>query len=281
MNGLDAVKCQTMGFLRRVVLGVAFTGLLLVAAGAHGAELTDSGRLRIFDESPKLIVVNGYSTSFQWPELLKQKIDRFTGGQPRIDVRSATAGGTPVAGWMDVETGVPQKVWADRLTPVLKGKGERRAILLAQQSLQGCYGNRHEGIRDAEDDDRIARGAEILAKYAELLKWEGADQVFIAMHIYKHPMEPEIGNERLALRKMLERNIGGVFPGPDVWAPTRDLYPMAFAGDSLHPGPVGVELMAQLWFETLLHHDGLEVPDWSREKMKEIMAQRLSNMKPD
>ena len=281
MIGQDAVKCGTAGIFSKTALRVAFAGLLVSTVMAHGAESSDSGRLQIFDGSPKLIVVNGYSTSFQWPELLKQKIDRFTDGQSQIDVQSATAGGTPVAGWMDVESGDPKKVWTDRLSPVLRGKGEKKAILLAQQSLQGCFGNRREGIRNVEDDERIERGADILAKYAELLKQDGADLVFIAMHIYKHPMEPEIGNERLALRKLLERNIPGIFPGPNVWTPTKDLYPMAFAGDSLHPGPIGVELMAQLWFETLLRHDGLEVPDWSREKMRGILAQRRRDMEPN
>ncbi len=281
MIGQAEVKCGTRGILRKIALGVAFACLILSTVMARGAESPGSGGLKIFAGSPKLIVVNGYSTSFKWPELLKQKIDRFTAGRPRIEVQSATAGGTPVAGWMDVDTGEPRKVWTDKLRPALAGKGERIAIVLAQQSLQGCFGNRREGIRNGEDIQRIQQGADILARYAELLKQDGADLILIAMHIYKHPMEPEIGNERLALKKLLERNIPGVFPGPDVWGPTRHLYPMAFAGDSVHPGPAGVEVMAQLWFEALLRHDSLEVPDWSREKVREIRAQRRNSMKPD
>jgi acetyl esterase/lipase len=107
------------------------------------------------------------------------------------------------------------------------------------------------------------QGADALEKYVRLLKDDGADLVFIAMHIYKQPMEPEIGNERLALVELIRRNIDGVEPGPDVWTPTKDRYPEAFAQDTLHPNALGAEIMAQAWFETLLSFDGLEVPAWS------------------
>jgi hypothetical protein len=43
---------------------------------------------------------------------------------------------------------------------------------------------------------------------------------------------------------------------------------MAFARDRKHPNSVGGEIMAQLWFETLLEYDGLEVPEWSRQEMQ-------------
>jgi hypothetical protein len=256
---------------------VALAGLSVLGTIVCVAGCSDTSNLRIFDDSHKLIVVNGYSTSVQWPELLKKKMYRFTGGQPQIDIQSAIHHGSPVARWIDLETGDPKKIWTDKLTPILRGKGERRAILLAQQSLQGTFGDFTEGIKNNEDDERIERGADILTKYVELLKEEGADLIFIATHIYKHPMEPEIGNERLALRKLMERNIPGVLPGPDVWTPTRDLYPTVFQRDGLHPSLIGAELMAQLWFETLLRHDGLEVPKWSRKKMRKLLAKKMKD----
>lgn len=223
-------------------------------------------KLRLFDGQPKLLIVNGYSTSRQWPQVLQRKLDRYAGGKSPLRVVSALKGGTPIAKWMDVETGQRSAAWKRTLTGKLKDKGDMPAIVLAQQSLQWAFGERRAGIRGPDDARRIEQGANILETYARLLHEDGADAVFIAMHIYKHPMEPEIGNERLALAALMKRKVPGIYSGPDVWAPTKERYPHAFAGDGVHPGPLGVEIMAQQWFETLLTHDGLEVPDWSRKK---------------
>ena len=137
--------------------------------------------------------------------------------------------------------------------------------MLAQQSLQWLYGDRRIGIRNADDKVRIQKGTDALEKYVKLLKKDGADLIFVAMHIYKKPMEPEIGNERYALDELIQRKIPGVQRGPDVWTPTKKLYPQAFAKDLMHPNAIGSELMAQKWFETLLKYDGLEIPAWSKE----------------
>ena len=84
-------------------------------------------------------------------------------------------------------------------------------------------------------------------------------------------MEPEIGNERLALAEFLKRSKPNVHTGPDVWEPTKKLFPKAFARDLVHPNSIGAEVMAQKWFETLLKHDGLEVPEWSRADMEKAI----------
>jgi lysophospholipase L1-like esterase len=85
-------------------------------------------------------------------------------------------------------------------------------------------------------------------------------------------MEPEIGNERLALAEALKRGVDRFRAGPDVWEPTKKLYPGAFARDRVHPNDVGAEVMAQAWFEALRAHDGLPVPSWSREEMEKTVA---------
>jgi acetyl esterase/lipase len=64
----------------------------------------------------------------------------------------------------------------------------------------------------------------------------------------------------------MRRNIPGVERGPNVWTPTKQLYPKAFARDLVHPNALGAELMAQKWFEMLLKYDGLEIPAWTKEK---------------
>ena len=236
------------------------------ASAAGGRTKPDSNKIKIFDGKPRVIIVNGYSTSFHWPALLQTKLDRHFGGKRVLLVKSATKGGTPIARWLNVKTGEPLRPWLGVLRPKLQDSDDTPVILLAQQSLQGVFGSRREGIRDANDRERIRQGADALEKYVRLLKKDGADLVFVAMHIYKRPMEPQIGNERYALNELMRRNIPSVKRGPDVWTPTKELYPEAFARDRMHPNAIGSELMAQKWFETLLKYDGLEIPAWSREK---------------
>ncbi len=231
---------------------------------------TASARLRLFDGKPKTFVVNGYSTSFHWPKILQRKLDRHFGKRV-IEVRSATRGGTPIAKWIDVATGEPKEAWLSTVRPALERRGGAPVIVLAQQSLQWALGDRRAGIRNKDDAERIRRGADALEKYARLMRKDGADLVFIAMHIYKKPMEPEIGNERLALAALLKRKVPGIAAGPDVWTPTSRLWPQAFARDKVHPNQMGAEVMAQHWFETVLAYDGLKAPAWSRDEMQKAV----------
>jgi len=71
------------------------------------------------------------------------------------------------------------------------------------------------------------------------------------MHIYKKPVEPEVGNERIALREALNEGHAWLYPGPDVWAITRDRYPECFEEDGLHPNETGMKIMAEYWYRTL------------------------------
>jgi hypothetical protein len=238
----------------------------LVALQSAIASADEPTTLKLFDGTPKVLVVNGYSTSFHWPKILQQKLDRHFDGKRIIEVVPATKGGTPIAKWINVETGERSPAWNDILKPKLQRDDDRPTIILAQQSLQWVFGQREAGIRGPDDSQRIKQGADALEKYAKVLLDDGADAVFIAMHIYKHPMEPEIGNERLALAELLKREIPHIHAGPDVWEATKPHYPEAFARDRLHPNQIGAEVMAQKWFETLLGHDGLEVPEWSRNE---------------
>lgn len=211
--------------------------------------------LVLFDDTPKSIVVNGYSTSRLWPTLLQQKLDNHTGGKRILTVKSAIKGGTPVAKWINTQTGDPLPPWLNVLRPALNENPDRPVVVLAQQSLQWTFGDRQTGITDHSDAARIKEGADALEKFADLLKADGADLVFIATHIYKHPMEPEIGNERLALAELISRNPVNVHPGPDLWLPTKAQFPAAFANDRVHPNELGAQIMADLWFQTLVAYD--------------------------
>jgi len=245
------------------------SSMVIIACCYSSACEAGEKEFKIFSAQPRLIIVNGYSTSFHWWAFLQHKVDRYFDGKRIIEVKTATRGGTPIAGWMDVDTGEPKAPWLQILQPALKQKKDRPAIVLAQQSFQGAFGRRDAGINNSQDAKNIKRGADILEKYAQLLFKDGAKEVFMAMHIYKKPMEPQIGNERLALAELMKRKVPHLHAGPDVWEPTRKLYPKAFAEDKLHPNSIGAEIMAQLWFETLLKHDGLKVPEWSRKEMEQ------------
>lgn len=251
---------------------LAATAVLLLGAGCTAQKRVDGRKqLRLFDAQRKVIVVNGYSTSFRWPALLQQKLDRYFEGERIVAVESATRGGTPIAKWIDVETGQGREPWQNILRPKLQGQDEKTpVIVLAQQSLQWAFGDRTAGIEGPDDRERLERGADALEKYVRLLRADGAELVFVAMHIYKEPMEPQIGNERLALDELMERRIDGVERGPDVWTPTKERYPEAFARDKVHPNQLGAEIMAQGWFETLLRYEGVAVPAWSRNATSDL-----------
>ena len=218
---------------------------------------------KILDGQPKTIVVNGYSTSFEWPNVFQRKLDRYFGYKRVIEVKTATKGGTPIAKWMDIDTGEPKQLWKDILRPAIQNAEHKPVIVLAQQSLQWAFGEREAGIRGKDDAERIEKGADVLEKYVNDLKEDGADMVFLAMHIYKAPMEPEIGNERLALEALMSRRIEGLFEGPDLWSQTKRLYPDGYAQDGMHPNRLGAELIAHYWFVALLAHDRVRVPPWS------------------
>ena len=233
---------------------VVLLAWLCLVPTALAEQLQNHSPAGLLDGTPRVLVVNGYSTSAHWPRILQQEVDVLL-GPDIVEVRSAIKGGTPIARWIDVETGERLWTWNEVLRPKLHDKHDRPVVVLAQQSLQWVFGRRFEGIRHADDQERINQGAKALKLYAETLLEDGADEVLIATHIYKHRMEPEIGNESFALDALLKRKPPRIHRGPDVWTPTKRDYPRAFARDGVHPNRLGAELMAQLWFETLLSHE--------------------------
>jgi acetyl esterase/lipase len=247
---------------------------IFLSVGYVSAVEQQEGRLKIFDGKNKVIVVNSYSTSLGWPGILQQKLDRYFEGKPTtktfdgkhvITVQRAVKAGTPIAKWIDVKTGQPLEPWAEVLRLAIQQAGDTPVIVLAQQSLQGVFGELREGIRDANDRERIAAGADAMEKYVRLLQKEGADLVFLATNIFKLEMEPAIGNERYALDELIKRKVPHVERGPDLWAATKQQFPDAFEPDRIQPNELGAEIIAQKWFERLLQYDGLEAPAWSKE----------------
>ena len=224
------------------------------------------GPSQIFTGEDRVFVVNGYSTSREWPGILQRKLDRYFDGDRSIRVVNTWESGSPIDDWINIDTDERTVLWEENLAPAL-GQ-DVPVIALAQQSLQGVYGDYSAGVRGPDDDERIQRGADAIETYARLLLEDGADHAVVATHIYKTGMEPEIGNERLALDALLGRDPEGISRGPDVWTPTRDHHPEAFAADGVHPNTIGTEIMAHHWFARLLELDGREVPPWSRKEME-------------
>ena len=252
--------------------------MFLILTPPAAAQLpTAQKNLDWFDGKPKTFVVNGYSTSFHWPAILQRKLDKYSGSRV-IDVQSATQGNTPIAKWMNVDSGQPSSVWIEKLQPLLQDQ-RQPTIVLAQQSLQLLFDGRSAGIRSAQDTARIHTGSQALAKYADLLIADGADSVVIAMHIYKQPMEPEIGNERFALAQFMASHPSNVHAGPDVWSPTRPLYPQAFQADKVHPNSIGAEVLAHHWFARLLELNDRTVPSWSEDEMRAAIAKAPTPIK--
>ncbi len=279
---MDSKRIKTCFDGQNLVFVLAFTCILveqIIASAFVNQNERTNKKIKIFDGRPKIIIVNGYSTSFHWPIILQQKLDKYFNGKKVLQVKLATKGGTPIAKWIDVKTGKPLTPWLTTLRPLFQDFEDKPVVLLAQQSLQWVFGQRGVGIRGPDDHERIKQGADALAKYVRLLKKDGADLVFVSMHIFKHQMEPQIGNERYALDELIRLNMSDVERGPDVWTPTRELYPKAFAEDLKHPNSLGAELMAQKWFEALFKYDGLEAPNWSEQKVKSAIQPKPSGPK--
>ena len=226
----------------------------------------------LFNGERRVFVANGYSTTRNWPDVLQRKLDRYHNNQRVIEVINTYRSGTPIAKWIDVETGERLSKWKKTLQPVLEGETQSPVILLAQQSLQWVFSDdRFEGINGPNDAVRIEQGADAIELYANLAKEDGADLVFMAMHIYKTGFEPQIENEKYGLEAAVARNIDLFYEGPDVWTPTSQNFPVGFAKDLIHPDPVGDEVIAHFWFARLLEFDGKAVPAWSQEEMEDAI----------
>lgn len=263
--------------LPRVALIACFVAVLNSSVSFSAQQKAGSEEVKIFSGEPRLLIAHGYSTSAHWWAFLQRKIDRYMGGPEKrvVEVQLCNKGGTPIARWISVERGEPSPAWKQMLTPMIqREKGKRPVIVLAQQSLQGVYGAFPEGIRSADDVERIQRGADAIERYAKCILDDGAAAVVIGMHIYKVGMEPEIGNERLALAELMKRKPARIYAGPDVWTPTSKQHPLAFDTDKRHPNYIGAEIMAHYWFKALLEREGLEVPDWSRQELEEAIKNR-------
>ncbi len=242
---------------RRLAMAVLVVGPALASTGCATTHTLLDGREKSF-------VIVGYSTSFAWPDMLQDMLDDHAGGKRKYYVLNATIGGAAVERWIGEpdsdtykRTMMPmlRDYWGDDAR--LRGDAPQPKIALCQQSLQFTRTQRGP-IASADDRKGIEIGADALEKLAVRLHEHGIDRVYYGMHIYKQPIEPEVGNERLALDVLLSRGHNFIFQGPDVWTPTRNEHPGAFTQDRVHPNERGMKIMAEGWYRTVAGADARE-----------------------
>jgi len=234
----------------------------VAAALAMSASIAGAGEL---DGKEKSIVVVGYSTSYVWPEMLQDMLDEHAGGERKYHVLNAVIGGAPAEHWAapygsenyarTVGAMVRDFFGPDaRLRTDAPDPAEGGAVVIAQQSLQLTRDDRGP-VKTEYDMVGAEMGADVLEKMSLRLRSFGIDRVYIAMHIYKKPVEPEVGNERIALERLLSRGLDFVKPGPDIWSVTKECFPDCFIDDELHPNDLGYKLMAEHWYRALAGSD--------------------------
>lgn len=226
----------------------------------------DPEELALFNGEKRVFVVNGYSSSHTWPDFLQRKIDRyFEGGRP-ITVEKAVRNNAVIANLMNPDTGERKDSWQTTVQPALDQ--EVPVVTLAQQTLTHSFSEPTQKIYSGDHTEAIERGTNVFERYVRNLRDDGSDLVYLSTHIYKEEDEPITGNERLALGKVLERDITGLRKGPDVWEPTKQYHPTIYRDDNYHPNEAGAEVMAHFWFKRLLRSDDRTVPSWSASEMK-------------
>jgi len=232
--------------------------LFSLATVAIAIQLSGCATTRtLLDGREKSFVVVGYSTSYAWPAMLQDMLDEHSGGKRTYHVLNAVVGGSPVELWIadpgsDEYNATVAAMVRDFFGPDARLRGEAPAptVALCQQSLQFTR-TRRGPIKSADDREGIRIGTDALEKFALRLHELGLEDVYIGMHIYKDPIEPEVGNERIALAELLKRGHKFIHQGPDVWTMTRKQYPSAYADDKLHPNEQGIKLMAEGWYRTI------------------------------
>ena len=125
--------------------------------------------------------------------------------------------------------------------------------------------------------DWIKLGADELQQYAEDALQRGAQRMFFSEMVQpNHIQGGPNGNKfrRAGLQvfdELTSRKLPGVERGPQLQ--TLMEQQRHFFRDDRHYSDAGRDYIGLLWFETLLKHDGRDVPDWCQEEMKSLQRQ--------
>jgi hypothetical protein len=211
----------------------------------------------ILDGRPRSLVVVGSDTSFVWPTMLQDMLDDHAGGERLYHVHNAAAAGAPLQAWIDDDAPDGLSRPFDAMTRDYFGDDARLRAVAPEPSVALCQVSL-EGVRTprgpvgaADDEVGIRMGANALETLAASLHDAGVARVLLATRIHTPGAEPEAGNERLALRELVERALPYVDQGPDVWSLTIARFPDVYDADRVHPNDLGMKLIAEAWYRTL------------------------------
>jgi hypothetical protein len=218
----------------------------------------------LLDGREKSFVIVGYSTSFAWPTMLQEMLDEHSAGRRTYHVLNAVVGGSPVNPWIAAEgSDHYEQTFGAMLRDyfgqdaLLRAGAPTPTVALCQQSLQ-LTRTRLGPVGSIDDAEGIRIGADALETLAMRLHDQGIEHVLMATHIYKAGYEPQVGNERFALKALLSRGHEFISAGPDVWSLTVGEHPEAFAEDGVHPNQRGIKIMAEAWYRVLAAADARE-----------------------
>jgi hypothetical protein len=226
--------------------------------------------------------------------MLQDMLDEHSRGQHIYHVLNAVVGGSPVNPWIAAEGSEAYErtigaMLRDYFGPNarLRAGAPAPTVALCQQSLQ-LTRSRLGPVASIDDVEGIRIGADALETLATRLRGHGVQKVLIAMHIYKRGYEPQVGNERFALKELLSRGNDFILEGPDVWSLTVGEHPDAFTEDGLHPNERGMKIMAEAWYRSIAGSaarrdiiDGMHGRDYDVEQMMDdYLASRRDDPKP-
>ncbi len=266
----------------------------LARAGAGEKSPSAPAGVSLLDGREKSFVVVGYSTSFAWPSMLQDMLNEHADGRHIYHVLNAVVGGSPVDPWIAAEGSEAYERTIGAMLRDYFGPNARLrvgapapTVALCQQSLQ-LTRSQLGPVASTGDVEGIRIGADALETLATRLHDHGVQKVLIAMHIYKQGYEPQVGNERFALKELLGRGHDFVFDGPDVWSLTVGEHPDAFTEDGLHPNERGMKIMAEAWYRSIAGSaarrdiiDGMHGRDYDVEQMMDdYLASRRDDPKP-
>ena len=196
----------------------------------------------------------GDSTSLVWPTMLQDMLDAHAGKAGFYRVHGAALGESWIGAWTARAASAPRAFDAmveDYFSPDAEQSDEPApTIALCQVSLQGVCDARGP-VKTEHDMAGAEMGADVLEELALRLRALGLERVVLTTHVYEHADEPEVGLERVALARFLERDQDFVEAGPDVWAATREYWPDAYDADGMHLNEFGIKVVAEAWYRAL------------------------------
>ena len=282
MMSRTLLGCSKRGAVALLCAGTVATGCAEAPGASAERDIASRNVAPLLDGSPKSFVVVGYSTSYAWPAMLQEMLDEHSGGERVYHVLNSVIGGSPVGRWIAPKESTDYQdtygaMEEDFFRPDarLRGEAPEPSVAIVQQSLQRTPtpATRLGPVTSATDDEGIEVGADALERLVMQLRNDGVERVYIGMHIYKEGFEPEVGNERFALDRLLDRGHESLLAGPDVWSLTISEHPDAFTDDRLHPNERGSKIMAEAWYRSLAGDDARQhIIDAMHERTYDIDA---------